>query len=170
MFKILFQELSKNFTKIVFYAAVLFGAYFLYKNYNAVVDWIKNKFNKIDSEKVPTQSDLKNPSYVIDKKIISNYVDTLYSAIRDMGTNEFMINEVFLNLKSSAIENTVAVWNEWNKRNYSYRRLDGTINPLLGMGENLNLYDVLQSELQHNQSEKNTLINWKWLLKRAGLI
>lgn len=168
--QILFQNIVSNFTKILFYAAVLFGAYFLYKNYNQIVTWFKNKASNIATSETPTSADLKNSSYVIDKKVISNYVDILYSSMADMGTDEFKMDSVYHNLLNSNKENTIAVWNEWKNRGYKYRRQDGTINPLLGMGETLNLYQVMQSELTNNLSERNALLNWTSLFKRHGLI
>lgn len=170
MYKQLLQSILSNFTKILFYAAVLFGAFFLYKNYQSVLNWFRFQTQKINSDETPTPQDLINPKFVIDQKIISNYVDVLYSSMSDMGTDEIAMHRVYKNLLNTDKANTIAVWNEWNKRSYKYRRQDGVINPLFGGGELLNLYQVMQSELTNNDSEKAALINWSTIFRRAGLI
>lgn len=170
MYKELIQSILSNATKIIFYALVLFGFYWLYKNYTTVLNWFKFQFQKIKPDDTPTPQDLKNPKFVVDPKVITNYADVLYSCMADMGTDEVTMHQIFLNLRDTNRDNTIALWNEWNKRGYKYRRQDGTLNPLLGGGEKLNLYQIMQSELSDSQSEKNALVNWTTLFRRAGLI
>jgi len=169
-YKLLLAEFSKNFTKILTFALVFILIYVVYRNFTKIVEWFKYQFNKVSVSETPEASDFTDPTFVIDSKIISNYVDILFTAMENMGTDEIAVNDVFLRLKNTAKENTIAVWNEWNRRGYKYRQMDGTINPLLGGGEKWNLYQVLSSELKNSQSEKNVLTNWTWLLKKHGLI
>lgn len=168
----IFALIFNNLGKILLYISVIIGAYFVYKDFVKIRAWFSSLFNKITISELPTKKDLVSPSYVIDNDIIRNYVDTIYSSVYAMGTNEIELNKVYQNLLNTDIKNTVAVWNEWNKRNYKYRRYDGTINNSFG-SESINLYEILKSELTgfaSSASENNVFTNYSYLFRKAGLI
>ena len=164
----------QNLKSIIITLLVIAFCIIVYLNSKKIVTWFTNIFTKVKTDDLPTTQDLKNPEYKIDSKIIKNYVDKIDGAVGRLGTDEKALDEVFQNLKSTSIENTVAVWNEFNSRNHNYSKAIGDYEAGIIFGEKLNLYEVLKSELTGlfaSQSEKNCWVNWDWLLrKRAKLV
>jgi hypothetical protein len=162
----------KNLKSILITLAFIAFAIVFYLNSSKIVAWFKRLFTDVQINDLPTSSDLTDPTYKISPKIISNYVDTIISSIDQLGTDEKSLHNVFLALKNTNIDNTRALWNEYNSRALKY-------SPALGQyvrgvtlftgADQYNLYEVLRSELNgvgSTQSEKNEFVNWDWLLRK----
>jgi len=163
----------KNILKIVLFA--VFG-FILYKNFTKITNWLTHLFTNISVDETTTPAKLKDPTYKISPKIIKNYVDTIVTAIDKFGTNEKSLDTIYQNLKANDVSNTVALWNEWNNRDYQYSPLLGQLVTGIKMfsgASSYNLYQVLESELNgkgSSKSQQNEFTNWKFLFKRAGLV
>jgi len=163
----------KNVLKILLFA--IFG-FILYKNFTKITNWLTHLFTNITVDETTTPTKLKDPTYKISPKIIKNYVDTIVTSIDKVGTNEKSLDTIYQNLKSNDISNTVALWNEWNNRDYQYSPVLGQLVTgikFLSFSASYNLYQVLESELNGKLSTSNQnkeWVNWKYLFKRAGLV
>lgn len=157
-----------TYKNIITAVIVIVFVYVFYTNSAKIIDWFKSLFTNITKNDTPTIPDLSNPNYVISTKIIQNYVDIIDTAVNQLGTDEKLLDDVFKNLKNNDIANTIAVWNEFNNRKHKYNTWFGDYNMFLG--NEYNLYQVLEYELKNTDDEKRCLVNWKWLFHRAGLI
>lgn len=161
--------IRKNAGLIAKFLLLAVALYFVLFKFKALENWINKMFTNISKSETPTTKDLSNPNYIIDSKIISNYVSEIVASIDRVGTDEIRLDKIYKVLKNTSKQNTISVWNEF--KNYQvdnglkYERTTGTFMKFIG-DKVSNLYEVLSNELQDTQSEKNAFTNWTWLLRK----
>lgn len=159
----------KNLKSILISLFFIAFAIIVYLNSSKIVSWFKSLFTNISKSDVPTDKDLKDPTYNINDKIIDNYVEQIIVATNMFGVDEQALDKVYKNLKATSIQNVIDVWNNFKNRKLKYSLLSKHYESGLILGDDYSLYTVLKDKLSKgNQSEKNAWINWDNLLRKKA--
>jgi len=161
----------KNLKSILISLFLVAFAIIVYLNSSKLVNWFKSLFTNVSTDDLPTTKDLHTTTYVIENKIIDNYVETIINAIDQFGCDEKALDNVYKILNSTDISNTLAVWNNFKNRNLKYSSASSHFESGFFLGKTQNLHSILKSELTGlfvSQSKKNAWTNWDHLLREKA--
>lgn len=134
---------------------VIFVLLFLFFYLRGIITWITEKFSNLRSKDIA-----KIDSGVLTDSLAKTYANQLYNAMSVFGTDEGVIQSIYLKLKDMP-EQVYKVYNYFGTPKYFW------FGRTYFLGDEKNLWGWLLSELPSNSA---VLKNWRGLLEEGNLL